>query len=413
MNNIYIYIIKLFLRKEFYLKYNNYAFSKVKNSEILKLLKSIENYYNIVSNGDIISVDNLELLFLSDYPALRNKELSLFQPIFARLREANPDPALIETYLQNMGKADIAAELAIKALDVSEGKVGPEVLAPLLERLQSDSGAFKEEFEFVSTDLDALLKNQVDKPGLKWRLDCLNRSLGPLRKGDFGFIFKRPETGGTTLLADQVTFMAGQTDKPVLWFNNEEQGEKVILRCYQAALGKTLNELYHNREASHKAFIEATRDNVKIIDEDNISASLVQKVVEFHKPSLIIFDQIDKISGFKEDRKDLEQGEIYKWARGLAKKHAPIIAVCQAAGTAENKMWLNMDDVAESKTSKQGEADWILGIGCVHGDGKRNLRYFSICKNKLIGSSETDEGLRHGQMTVLIQPEIARYKDIK
>jgi hypothetical protein len=71
-----------------------------------------------------------------------------------------------------------------------------------------------------------------------------------------------------------------------------------------------------------------------------------------------------------------------------------------------------MDDVDSSKTAKQGEADWILGIG-KESDNTSNARYFNISKNKLIGDKDTLPDLRHGNQAVLIQPDVARYKDIK
>ena len=49
-------------------------------------------------------------------------------------------------------------------------------------------------------DLAKLHDSQVATSGLRWRLNWLNKALGSLRKGDFGFIFARPETGKTTFL---------------------------------------------------------------------------------------------------------------------------------------------------------------------------------------------------------------------
>jgi hypothetical protein len=126
---------------------------------------------------------------------------------------------------------------------------------------------------------------------------------------------------------------------------------------------------------------------------------------------LIIFDQIDKIKGFKVDRYDLELKAIYQWAREIAKKYAPVIGVSQASGEAEGKLWLTMDMVDSSKTSKQGEADFIIGIGKEQDNTSRS-RYLNICKNKLLGDSDTLPDLRHGSAQVLIKPEIARYEDI-
>jgi hypothetical protein len=70
-----------------------------------------------------------------------------------------------------------------------------------------------------------------------------------------------------------------------------------------------------------------------------------------------------------------------------------------------------MDNVAESKTSKQAEADWILGLGKTHELGMEFNRYLHLSKNKLSGDDDTDPSLRHGKLEVLIQPDVARYCD--
>ena len=139
---------------------------------------------------------------------------------------------------------------------------------------------------------------------------------------------------------------------------------------------------------------------------------MVEKIVKRFNPSLIVFDQIDKIKGFVNDREDLRLGAIYIWARELAKMYCPVIGICQADGTAEGQKWLTMDHVANAKTSKQAEADWILGMGAIHAEGMQFIRYLHLSKNKLIGDEDTLTKLRHGRMEVLIQPEIARFKDI-
>ena len=71
-----------------------------------------------------------------------------------------------------------------------------------------------------------------------------------------------------------------------------------------------------------------------------------------------------------------------------------------------------MTDVDSSHTAKQGEADWMLGIGKVDKDGLEEVRYFSVCKNKLDGDpSITIEERRHGKWEAIIRPEIGQYQD--
>jgi hypothetical protein len=143
-----------------------------------------------------------------------------------------------------------------------------------------------------------------------------------------------------------------------------------------------------------------------------IHRSFVEKLCRRYKPSLIIFDQIDKIVGFDADREDLKLGAIYQWARELAKTYAPVIAVCQADGTGEGVKWLTMSNVANAKTSKQAEADWIVGIGKSNDPGYDSIRYLHASKNKLLGDEDTIPDQRHGRREVLMDQQTARYKDI-
>jgi replicative DNA helicase len=228
-------------------------------------------------------------------------------------------------------------------------------------------------------------------------------------------MFARPETGKTTMLASEVSFMAEQALKlglgPAVWFNNEEGGQKVMLRCVQSTFGVTQQELVTNLDHFRDEYNKRIAGHIKIIDDASISKKKVEQICKDLNPSLIIFDQIDKVYGFDSERYDLKMKSIYQWARELSKIYGPVIGICQAGGTAENKKYLTMNDVDSSHTAKQGEADFIVGIGATNNDGEEFIRYLSVCKNKLIGDSDTIPELRHGKMSVIIQPHIARYED--
>ncbi|MBT9145726.1 MAG: hypothetical protein DDT42_01602 [candidate division WS2 bacterium] len=71
-----------------------------------------------------------------------------------------------------------------------------------------------------------------------------------------------------------------------------------------------------------------------------------------------------------------------------------------------------MNDVDSSHTAKQGEADFMIGIGKTNNDGDEFQRYISLCKNKLAGDLDTLSEMRHAKVPVIIQPEIARYGDV-
>jgi replicative DNA helicase len=313
--------------------------------------------------------------------------------------------------LNDIKNKQLAYDLAVVALEVNEGRSSPEKIFETLERFERKQET--ETVEFVTTDLEELYNGAIQKQGLRWRLKTLNRMLGSLRLGDFGFIFARPETGKTTFLASEVTFFATQVEGPILWFNNEEQGSKVMLRCYQASLGISTLDLYRDLRGNQEKFYSLGGGNIRLFDSANIHRRQVEQLCKELNPSLVIFDQIDKIKGFDNDREDLRLGSIYIWAREIAKTYCPVIGVSQADATGEGKRWLTMENVANAKTAKQAEADWILGIGKTHDASLEFIRHFHLSKNKLTGDEDTDPTLRHGKCDVAIKPEIARYADVE
>lgn len=418
--NLYYKIIYLFLNKEIFEKYKNTIdLNIIKGSMpiIYKVFLSLFKLHERTTNSQAsISVKDLETVFFSLYPAENQKEIALvFNHIERDGSEANKE--LLVSYLNDCQTRLIAFEIAKLGITTSDGGTSPETFKEGLKRAldQLETPAVPtDETSFVSDDLEALYTETFKEKGLRWRLDSLNKTLGSLRPGDFGFIFARPETGKTTFLASEVTYMASQLTAekgPVLWINNEEQGNKVMLRCYQATLDLKLQELAKDIQGNKIKFNEIIKNKLKIYDKPIIYKSEVENLTTIWQPSLIVFDQIDKIRGFDAERDDLKLGSIYQWARGLAKQYCPVLGICQADGTGEGVKALNMNHVANAKTSKQAEADFILGIGKTHNKDEEFIRYFNISKNKLFGDEDSVPERKHDFWEVEIDPQHARYRD--
>jgi replicative DNA helicase len=407
-------IIKLFCEeKELftkYYKYVNISFIKSNYSNIYKIFNIINLYYNKYNNNNI-NKEDLIIYYNSNYllKDSERKELeTLLDNIFS---EDVSNKELIIELLEEHRRRSLAGDVAKIALDVEDGRAAVADLLDLFSKFEHQEIEVSKSTP-VQMALKELYDTQVDTPGLRWRLKFLNQSLGSLRKGDFGFLFARPETGKTTFLASEVSHMATQTEGDILWFCNEEQGNKVGIRTFQAALGVDTQTLWDDIDRHQALYDTKIGNRIKIFyDDDANRASRIEQIIKEHNPALIIFDQLDKVKGFKAERKDLELAAGYQWAREISKQYAPVIGVSQASGEAEGKLWLSMDMIDGSKTGKAAEADWILGIG-KDSDNTSRSRYFSICKNKLLGDKDTLPDLRHGSGQVLIRPEVARYEDI-
>lgn len=338
--------------------------------------------------------------------------------MFEQINAAEASSGSVHKLIESIIVGKLLRELSLDAYEVAESKANMTALMEKIEKLKAMTEGVSEDgtqsdYDFITDDLEVLVNENITKPGLRWRLQTLNRMLGSLRVGDFGFIFARPETGKTTFLASEVTHMASQTDRPILWLNNEQAGSAVMLRCYQAALGVDMTTLFRDMASNKRRFMELTHGNIRLYDSGQIHKKTVEKLCKQLKPALIVYDQIDKIQGFASDREDLRLGSIYQWARELSKEYAPSIGVCQADGTGEGQRWLTMAHVANAKTSKQAEADWILGIGKIPDVGFETIRYLHASKNKMVGDPDSVPELRHGRMECLINADIARYEDIR
>lgn len=414
-NNVELYLLKLFFSSQIFQQYSSCLkkqFIRDNSKELSRLFEAINLFHTKFPNKDIVSDIDFEAYYYSCYPATNSKDREILTPIFQKLATIVPDEEIAYEIVRQHVERVSATELSLLGMEVAEGKKEYSEIESFVQGLRNPQEN-SETSAFVSDDLEELLNKTTKTPGLRWRLNSMNQHLGSLRKGDFGFIFKRPETGGTTFLASECTHFATQTDRPILWFNNEEQGAKVKLRCFQGAFGISLSELERSSSKFQQEYAATISDRIRIFDSGSISRSTVDSILSGCDPSLIVFDQLDKIKGFKEDRQDLELKEIYQWARELAKEYAPVIGICQASASAEGKKYLQMDDVDNSKTGKQGEADWILGIGKSNQQGYESLRHFHLCKNKLIGDKDTIPERRHWQWDTIIDAEIARFRDIK
>jgi replicative DNA helicase len=384
--------------------------------EELKLLyRTLNSFHETNSEKKDLHLLDLSNLFFANSP----KDKEFYEDVFNTLEKYDPNLDTVRELIKSIRKAKVLRELSISAYEVAEGRAELSKVLQQVQELQdtdaSTSDEASDETIFVTNDLEQLANASVKQPGIKFRLGLLRRSLGSLRQGDFGFVFARPETGKTTFLASEVSYFIDQVPEsnPIIWFNNEEQGDKVHLRVYQAYFGITLEELLSNIPKYNKLFQEQTKGRFKLVDRATLTKREVESIVKKYKPSLILFDQIDKIKGFDADREDLVLGAIYQWAREIAKQYCPVIGICQADGTGENVRFLTMANVANAKTAKQAEADWILGIGTIHDTGWESIRFFHLSKNKLMGDDETDPKLRHLKDQCLIKPEIARYEDLQ
>jgi len=343
------------------------------------------------------------------------KDPAVYELAFENFEKALATPKpIVKDILAKLIETDYATQIYDICLKIGTGREGDLLsIEGLLNGYKKEIGSSVEKSDvFVSPSLD-YLSSVVASGGLNWRLRELNVALGPLRKGDFIIIAARPETGKTTFVASEASYMMTQLqpDEHVIWINNEEARNKVMMRVIQSFHQVTSSDLLSNPAVYADDFRVGGGDRFLVLDDDSgiRSANKIATLFKEFKPGLIIFDQLDKVHGFQNDREDLRIGKLYEWARDVAKEYCPVIAISQVDGTGEGEKWIQMNQLRGSKTDKVGEADAIVTIGKSNEPGMDLQRYIHVPKNKLFGGPSTLEAHRHGCFEVDIEPAKARY----
>lgn len=247
----------------------------------------------------------------------------------------------------------------------------------------------------VEESIEELLMEEENDSGFKWRLDEINRSMRPLRGGDFGVLAARPDTGKTSFIADQLTYFAKQLNEgeKIIWLNNEGPGRRIKQRIYQASLNATIPELQTmlNGKELHSRFYETNSQQIFVYDIHDYYSHDIEKLIEKEKPKIVVFDMIDNVKFVGHNhlggtRTDQILETMYQWARGLGVKHdCAMLATSQVSQDGEGLKFPTLGMLKDSKTGKQGACDFVMMIGCE--DKNSDRRYISTPKNKLTVST--------------------------
>ena len=409
--------------KHNYDKYRPYIKNHVIQSETVTILETMGEFYKVFPAVTSINWEPFSSYLFATYAMrLTADKISIVRNIIKKMETFTPSLAYDEV-IKTLIEMDYVARIADECGKVRDGSSNIEAINSLtVEALRNVERYVDKDEMFVIPDIGVIV-DRIVSTGYEWRLMALNRSLGLLRTGNFVIVAARVEVGKTTFLASEASYIAPQLpkDRPIVWVNNEEESEAVFFRVVQAAIGKTTKELVEDKDkmmADYVAYMGGNAKKVIITKGDTNDVKTLTALFKDVNPGMIIFDTLDKISGFhKEEREDLRLGRIYKWGRECAREYGPVIAASQLNGnvdTMKDPPFIGMDALRGSKTDKPGEADAIITIGKYQAPSTPEeslLRTINIPKNKLPGGGRYQvEGERHGQYMVKIDPLRARYE---
>jgi len=408
--------------KENLQRYRRYIKPHIVVKETNIILDGMDKYYKTFPSVSTINWEPFTAFLIADQSKrLTDDSIVKLRMTLTKAKTFVPHHAH-EEVIKTLIELDYLAQIMEECEKVKEGSSDLEHVHILATDALKNVERYIEKDElFVSADLSSIA-DRISSTGYEWRLDVLNRSLGPLRNGNFVIVAARVEVGKTTFLASEVSYIAQQLpkDRPVVWVNNEEESSVVFFRIVQAALGVESKEMIADSKAAmlaYTALMGGDKDKIRVTKDTNHVRDLETLFREIN-PGLIIFDQLDKVAGFKEsEREDITLGKIYKWARELARTYGPVIAASQLSASAvdlKDPPFIGMDALRGSKTDKPGEADAVITLGKYKEPKtpeEEMIRTINVPKNKLPGGgSKQMESERHGQYLVTIDPIRARFE---
>lgn len=385
-------------------------------AETASIIDDFGKYFEKFPSHTEIDMPTFLPRFKAWHPTMKDDTFNQYKAILVNCMK-EPDEDQRKNITQELAELDMVTKLANIAERHADGEE-PEVffsINTVLDGYRQMLGIRGS--SWIDIPIGELLQDEFDDTGVKWRLDCLNRSMRGLRPGDFGIVAGRPDKGKTTFLTDQATCFAPQLppDRNIIWLNNEGPGKRIIPRLYQSALDKTMDELkaMHQAGTLVSAYLEAVggrADKIRVIDIHGHNVGQVEAILEENNPGVVIADMIDNIKGFgSEARTDLALEEMYKWFRERCVKYDMVgIAASQISNDGDGMQFPTLGMLKDSKTGKQGACDFQLMIGASNDPNLSGMRFLGLPKNKL----RRADGPGDPRAEVIFDGLRARYKDV-
>lgn len=404
-------LLKVLETRDGYLKYSRQVANNALSEEVQTLVSDIGAWFDTDPKRSKVEWGEFDPWFrIVRHNGYSADKKQYFRSLFQRLSEAQktePDKAIVERFRA----VEAATRIGDLAADVLQGHGDIALVDEVMGEWKRGRIRDDDSEHLKPPSISAILDKVARKGGINWRLKCLNDSLGPLHRGDLVVFGKRPESGGTSWLASELTFMAPQVPTRIVIFNNEEMREKIQLRLYQAALNKTARELVDmeaNADLEYAKILGGDASKVIVYDEPRISVREVEHFCREVNPSILAFNTLAKVHGFHEEKNDIKRlQKLTQWARELAKEYGPALAIWQLDGTAEGEKWPDASKLAWSKTDVQGECDVLMMMGRTHSPSERGVRFINIVKSKMALLEDAVE--RHSQHVVQFDGARARF----
>lgn len=382
-------LIKIFLDKKNLDKYVGYIKEEILSDESKVILRDIKAFFN-ETKKESISVSELATWFHHiRHPDYKDAQHDKYKIYFSNL--AKEQDQLVEEIIKFYKKEEFYYN--IESLCI--GRADPLEIQKICDEYKEQSKTVDKLYE--SNSFVDVFRPVSSSEGLKWPLECLNRSLGPIRKGHFGIVAAAVSKGKTAFLCQISGYMAQQLlkEQSVLYFNNEGSNEEVQMRIIQSVLNSPLHKIMDHVEEAEQKYTELLQGNInkiKVIDSNGLTMTQIINLVKQENAGLVIIDLLSKLTGHetKAGNETQRLTKVCEDLSALSIKYCPVLVAHQCDASVQGvrdggELWsqhyITMQQLSMSKVGIQGAGNFIITIGF---DYKYdNTRYIHVAKNKL------------------------------
>jgi replicative DNA helicase len=410
IENIDLDLLKFMSERSNYYQYKDTVTKSLCTKESWCLVGDFGKFFSDYPDEERVTKD-FELWFrVTGHPGWKPEEHNIYGTIIRNVLERDPPDR--EVFTTQLDRLRFSATVKQAAASLEAGDITPDDMLSTLTNLTvsgQEAGS-----AVCSFNLDDLAQHKRSDDGLYWRLEDLNQSIGPIRKGDFVIVAKRPEVGGTSFACSELSHMIEQIPLGgnCVLFNNEEAPDKIFTRMVGSALGvdyRTMMTAHAHHQKLYEGWLAGRQWD--LVHNTSMDINFIHRTLREKQYDLICINVLLKVGGTdkKEDHDKFQA--LGEEMRRIAQQHGPVLAIVQADPSAEGMRYIPQDRIYKSKTALQGEADVLIMIGS-DDDGSPDSRYIHVAKNKIPPATCCDLAVKHIKSEVRFDIGTGRFKSL-
>jgi archaellum biogenesis ATPase FlaH len=358
------------------------------------VLESIRGFYDT----DTKAAGCDKELLIADLSRRYPKHAELLAAVVTRLEDVSA-PNVVRDFVdmkreslrQQLGTALLSGEASEELLEEYKKYSAPDYDP------ERDNGTSV----FVGMPVEDLMAHFTKENLIRVFPQALNEQLdGGVPAGTHLLAYARPETGKTAFCVTNACGFAYDGRK-VLYIGNEDPYQMMLMRIISRLTQMTRQQIQADMGKAYRLAMDRGYENIALASMAGGGFREVRYLIEKYNPDVVVLDQLHNMRASKNLTKVEKLEHLANEAREVGKYYNKVImSVTQAGESAANKDVLDMEDVYFSNVAIQQAVDVMIGIGASEASKMANVRFLSLCKNKISG--------KHDAVQVNIAPDISR-----